>query len=62
MFSELKYHPEQARLWTSGARFNVVPAGRRSGKTEIVGKRKVILRAIRGTRFPDARFFCAAPT
>ena len=62
MFSELKYHPEQARLWISGARFNVVPAGRRSGKTEIVGKRKVIYRAIRGTQFPDARFFCAAPT
>lgn len=30
----LKWHPEQARLETSTARFKVVPAGRRSGKTE----------------------------
>lgn len=61
-FDTLRYHPEQARLWSSGARFNVVPAGRRSGKTEIVGKRKVILSALRGSRFPDARFFVGAPT
>lgn len=61
-FSPLRYHPEQARLWTSRARFNVVPAGRRSGKTEIVGKRKVILAAIKGTQFSDPRFFVAAPT
>ena len=61
-FPPLRYHPEQARLWTSAARFNVVPAGRRSGKTEIVGKRKIILRALRGTSFPDARFFVGAPT
>jgi len=58
----LRYHPEQARLWKSQSRFNVVPAGRRSGKTEIVGKRKVVHRALRGTKFPDARFFCGAPT
>lgn len=62
MFTQLRYHPEQSRLWLSRARFNVVPAGRRSGKTELVGKRKVILAAIRGTKFPDPRFFCAAPT
>jgi hypothetical protein len=61
-FDPLRYHSEQARLWTSPARFNVVPAGRRSGKTEIVGKRKIILRALIGTKFQDARFFVAAPT
>ncbi len=58
----LRYHAEQARLWASQSRFKVVPAGRRSGKTEIEGKRKVILCATLGTAFPDARFFCAAPT
>jgi len=58
----LKYHEVQAALWASQARFNVVPAGRRSGKTEIVGKRKVVYRALRGTPYPDPRFFCAAPT
>ncbi len=42
-------------------RFNTVPAGRRSGKTEIA-KRKLVMRALRGTAFPDARFFAGAPT
>lgn len=60
-WTELRYHEEQARWWTSPTRFNTVPAGRRSGKTELA-KRKIIKRAIRGTRFDDARFFVAAPT
>jgi len=64
---QLRYHPEQARLWNSQYRFNVVPAGRRSGKTEIVGKRKLILRAMApphlgGSPYPDANYFLAAPT
>lgn len=52
---------EQARYWYSDARFNVVAAGRRSGKTEML-KRKVILRALEGTEFPDPQFFIACPT
>jgi hypothetical protein len=49
----------------------VVPAGRRSGKTEIIGKRKLILAALNAHRkdlpfwyrpWPDPRFFAAAPT
>lgn len=59
---KLRYHGVQSDLWNSTARFNVVPSGRRSGKTEIAGKRKVILRALRGTTFPDARVFVSAPT
>jgi len=58
----MRYHAEQARLWASSARYNVVPAGRRSGKTEICGKRKVVMKALLGTDFPDPRFFCGAPT
>lgn len=58
----MRYHAEQARLWASSSRYNVVPAGRRSGKTEICGKRKVIMKALQGSNFPDPRFFCAAPT
>lgn len=42
-------------------RFVVVPAGRRSGKTKIA-KRKLVATAIGETRWPDARFFAAAPT
>lgn len=55
----LRYHPEQSRLWTSGARFKVVPAGRRSGKTEIC-KRIVARVAMFSTG--DQRYFLAAPT
>lgn len=58
----LRKHREQSRLWRSQSRFNVVPAGRRSGKTEICGKRKLILRSLIGTPYPDPRFFVAAPT
>ncbi|MGH7470353.1 MAG: terminase large subunit domain-containing protein [Longimicrobiales bacterium] len=39
----------------------MVPAGRRSGKTELF-KRKLVKRALRGTGFDDARFFAGAPT
>jgi hypothetical protein len=48
-------------------RFNVVPAGRRSGKTENA-KRKLVLRALMppgmpgASNFPDPRYFCGAPT
>jgi len=57
-----KVVPQQKALWNSTARFNVVPAGRRSGKTEIEGKRKVVLAALYGTPYDTPRFFCAAPT
>lgn len=59
---QLRYHKEQARLWRSKSRFDVVPAGRRSGKTEIVGKRRLVVRALIGSPFPNPRYFAAAPT
>lgn len=62
----------QANLWDSKARFNVVPAGRRSGKTELA---KLMIAMIAGGGFADPRFgryrvvhdqapryFVAAPT
>jgi len=70
-WTEMRDHDEQIRLCRSRARFNVVPAGRRSGKTEIVGKRKLVLKALNAHRkdlpqfyipYPDPRLFCAAPT
>lgn len=57
-------HPEQLRLIQSPARFKVVPAGRRSGKTERA-KRHLILQALRESaegRWDDYRYFAAAPT
>ncbi len=63
---QLKYHETQRAYWMSKARFNVVPAGRRSGKTEIL-KRKTVLRALAppelgGSQFPNPRYFLGAPT
>ena len=60
-WSPLRPHPTQLAYWNSPHRFNVVPAGRRSGKTERA-KRKLVRRAIAGTAFTPARFFAAAPT
>lgn len=67
----LRYHEAQARLMDSTARYTVVPAGRRSGKTELVGKRKMLLRCLCSHRkdlpqyfkpYADPRFMIAAPT
>src|SRR5919112_1899756 len=63
-WTPLKPHPEQLRLIRSPARFKVVPAGRRSGKTERA-KRNLIIQALRESsagRWPDYRYFAAAPT
>lgn len=51
-------HPVQRALITDTARFKVVPAGRRSGKTERA-KRFVAKEALKS---PGERYFIAAPT
>lgn len=58
---QLRYHAEQERLKTSPARFKVVPAGRRSGKTE-QAKRKLVVSSLTASGCADPRFFAAAPT
>jgi len=62
-WTTLREHAEQFRLWNSPARFKTVPAGRRSGKTEL-GKRKVVQTALGGpvADFPDGWYFLGAPT
>lgn len=57
----LDYHVTQSALYTSKLRFCVVPAGRRSGKTELA-KRHLAEAAMTFTAFPDGRFIAAAPT
>lgn len=57
----LRYHPVQHSLNHSGARFRVVPAGRRSGKTENA-KRKLFVEALTAQGWDDARYFAGAPT
>lgn len=57
----LRHHAIQQAWMTSPARFTVVPAGRRSGKTENA-KRKLVVRALTAKGWDDPRFFAAAPT
>ncbi|MBI5588335.1 MAG: hypothetical protein HY889_08230 [Deltaproteobacteria bacterium] len=49
------------RLWTENKRFAVVPAGRRSGKTELAKRKLVVSMSIKKT-WEDPRYFAAAPT
>lgn len=63
-WTPLRAHPLQLAYVASPHRFNVVPAGRRSGKTERA-KRKLVRRALTldGVQHDDTpRFFAAAPT
>ncbi len=60
-WTPLRYHRVQQAYWASPHRFNTVPAGRRSGKTELA-KRKLVKRALAGTDFDPPRFFAGAPT
>lgn len=60
-WTPLRPHALQQAFYTSRHRFNVVPAGRRSGKTEIA-KRRLVRRAIIGSDHDRPRYFYAAPT
>ncbi|MEK7880788.1 MAG: terminase family protein [Deltaproteobacteria bacterium] len=60
-WSALRYHSEQARLWTEKKRFKAVVAGRRSGKTELA-KRRLVLALAEKKSWGDPRYFAAAPT
>lgn len=51
----------QRQYWRSMHRFNTVPAGRRSGKTELA-KRKLVKKALYATTPWAPRFFAGAPT
>src|SRR5690606_39780609 len=54
-------HPKQAAYYLSEARFNVCPAGRRSGKTAIA-KRRLRRKALAWDGPLGTRFIAAAPT
>ncbi len=58
-WTQLREHAEQLRLVHSTAKFKVVPAGRRSGKTER-GKRWLLRCCM--TYPPGSNFFAGAPT
>ncbi len=60
-WTPLRPHPVQTALWNSTARFKVVPAGRRGGKTELA-KRELVKVLPDEKPWPDPRYFAAAPT
>lgn len=57
----LEYHHEQASVWTTPTRFKTIPAGRRSGKTELA-KRWGAMAALTYTASADGWFVFSAPT
>jgi hypothetical protein len=60
-WTKLGFHKQQSLSYRSIARFNINHSGRRSGKTELVGKRRIIKKALKGGPFPDWRCFVGAP-
>ncbi len=60
-WTKLKAHAVQQAYWHSQHRFNVVPAGRRSGKTELF-KRKLVKKAFTARTDWVPAFFAGAPT
>jgi len=57
----LKYHPLQAKLWRSQARFVAAAAGRGSGKTELARRRVVRMLPVKKP-WHDPMYFYALPT
>ena len=60
-WTRLDPHPEQGRLISSAARFRVVAAGRRSGKTE-TAKRRLVLQALDPPDVAVPTYIAGAPT
>lgn len=60
-WTQFRPHPAGEAYSNSRHRFNTVPAGRRSGKTERA-KRKLIIKCIEADTEWEPRFFAGAPT
>lgn len=60
-WTKLRYHATQNAYANSPHRFNTVPSGRRSGKTERA-KRKLVMRALEAETPWEPRYFAGAPT
>lgn len=61
-WTKMRPHAKQREYYTSEARFVVVPAGRRSGKTEICKRRKVKRMLTYNDVWDDPYFVFGAPT
>lgn len=58
----LRPHPQHRRVKAEAYRFKVIPAGRRSGKTELAKRHLVVSLLSAYTQWDDPRFFAGAPT
>lgn len=58
---QLKYHPKQYAYWSSRRRFNFLPCGRQSGKTELA-MRKLVRHLPVIKAWDDPRYFFGSPT
>ena len=58
---QLTYHETQAAYWASQKRFNFLPCGRQSGKTELAMRKLVRYLPVKKD-WPDPRYFYAGPT
>ena len=61
LWPQLKYHPEQAAYISSSLRFNYLPCGRQSGKTELALRKLVMYLPVKKP-WPDPRYFFGSPT
>lgn len=59
-WTPMRFHEGQAAIWKSDARFIAAFCGRRSGKTELLGLRKPLMRILKD-RIPDGRYVFAEP-
>lgn len=60
-WTQLRYHPGQAKLWRTHERFVAVAAGRGSGKTELSRRRVIRFLPVRKP-WADPLYFYALPT
>ncbi len=61
LWPALKYHKEQSAYWSSKAKFNYLPCGRQSGKTELAMRKLVRMLPIKKP-WDDPRYFFGSPT
>jgi len=61
LWPQLKAHKEQRRYWASAKRFNYLPCGRQSGKTELA-MRKLVRHLPVKKLWPDPKYFLGSPT
>lgn len=61
-WTPLRYHEQQAAYWLSASRFNVLPCGRRSGKTELAKRKLVRSLSIKIPGCPNPRYVFGGPT